>query len=461
LGNLQTPEKIRNLQTKLYHKAKSEPEYRFYLLYDKVYRLDVLCHAHALAQSNAGAPGPDGQTFADIEARGVEEVLAEIAKELKEGSYRPGPVRRKNLEKPDGGVRPLGIPNVRDRIVQTAAKLVLEPIFEADLTDNAYGYRPERSAQDAVRAVHAWLRAGHTEVVDADLSKYFDTIPHAALMKSVARRISDGKLLKLIKMWLTAPVEERDERGRRHLTGGTSSTMGTPQGGVISPLLANVYMRRFLRFWEQERLPERLQAHIVNYADDFVILCRGTAQKAYGIAATVISRMGLTLNAKKTRVVEAWQEPFNFLGYTFGVCHAVGTGRPYLGAKPSKKAQERVYGRVKELLQSGNMSPRDEVTQTVNQTLNGWANYFSYGTISRAYCRLDYLVNQRYRRWLCRRHKVVGKGTRRFPDAALYAPRGHLALVCLGKALSRRRRSHACGETSPRAGCGKSARPVR
>jgi RNA-directed DNA polymerase len=452
--------KIRTLQKKLYQKAKSEPETRFHLLYDKVHRADILYHAYLLAKSNDGSPGVDGETFERIEKRGVEVVLAELEKELKEETYRPGPVRRVYLDKPDGGKRPLGIPNVRDRIVQTAAKLVLEPIFEADFTDSAYGYRPGRGANGAVQAVHAWLQAGHTDVVDADLSKYFDTIPHAELMKSVARRVSDGKMLGLIKMWLTTPVEERDERGRRHLTGGKNSTRGTPQGGVISPLLANIYMRRFLKFWEQQELPRKLQAHIVNYADDFVILCRGSAQGAHEAVQQIIGKLKLTLNEKKTRVVNAWREPFDFLGYTFGQCYAVGTGRPYLGAKPAKKAQQRLYERLRTIIHRGNTAPRDDVTAAANRVLRGWANYFSYGTLSQTYRRLDYLVGQRFRKWLCRRHKVVGRGTRRFPDEAIYAPRYGVGLVRLQELL-RRRRSHACGETSPRAGCGKSASPVR
>jgi RNA-directed DNA polymerase len=245
--SLETPEKIRNLQSKLYAKAKAEPAYRFYLLYDKVHRDDILAHAYRLARSNGGAPGVDRVRFEDIEALGVEEWLAGLREQLRTETYKPQPVRRVMIPKPGGGERPLGIPTIRDRVAQTAAKLVLEPIFEADLSDSAYGYRAGRSAQDAVREVHEALRDGYTDVVDADLSKYFDTIPHDQLMKSVARRVSDGKMLALIKAWLKTPVEETDERGNRRMTGGKGSRMGTPQGGVISPLLANIYMNRFLR----------------------------------------------------------------------------------------------------------------------------------------------------------------------------------------------------------------------
>ena len=238
--SLKTPDNIRNIQKKLYLKAKTEPDFRFYLLYDKVWRPDILRHASRLAKANLGAPGVDGVTFAAIEAAGLDEWLAGIGKELRERMYRPEAVRRVMIPKPYGGERPLGIPTIRDRVVQTAVKLVIEPIFEADLEPNAYGYRPKRSAGNAIAAVHGLLRRGYTDVVDADLTKYFDTIPHVELMRSVARRIVDKHILKLIKMWLKAPIEERDEHGNKRMTGGKSSTCGTPQGGVATPLTQKV-----------------------------------------------------------------------------------------------------------------------------------------------------------------------------------------------------------------------------
>ena len=267
-ASLETPEQIRSLQTKLYAKAKAEPTYRFYLLYDKVYREDILTHAYRLARSNGGAPGVDKVRFEDIEASGLEEWLAGLRKELRTETYRPQPVRRVMIPKPGGGERPLGIPTIRDRVAQTAAKLVLEPIFEADLSSSAFGYRPGRSAQDAVAEVHQALCDGYTDVVDADLSKYFDTIPHDQLMQSVARRVSDGKMLRLNKAWLKTPVEETDERGNRRLTGGKGSRMGTPQGGVISPLLANIYINRFLRVFVERGKDREFAARLINYADD-------------------------------------------------------------------------------------------------------------------------------------------------------------------------------------------------
>jgi RNA-directed DNA polymerase len=238
--SLTTPSKIRELQIKLYRKAKNEPGYRFYMLYDKVYREDILAHAYALAKSNDGAPGVDGQSFEEIESRGLEEWLTGIREELRNKTYRPQAVRRVLIPKPGGGERALGIPTIRDRVVQTAAKLVIEPIFEADLEPNAYGYRPKRSAQDAIQEVHQLLCEGYTDVVDADLSKYFDTIPHSELLQCVARRIVDKHMLHLIKMWLKVPVEEKDEAGKTRLTGGKGNDRGTPQGGVVTPLTQKV-----------------------------------------------------------------------------------------------------------------------------------------------------------------------------------------------------------------------------
>ena len=458
LGDLETPEKIRNLQRELYQKAKNAPEFRFYSLYDKVYRDDILEHAYQLAEANGGAAGVDGATFENIteESGGRAGLLAKLKEELRTKTYRPKPVRRVYIPKPDGGQRPLGIPCLRDRVAQTAAKLVLEPIFEADFPSNEYGYRPERGAHDAIKLSHSLLRNGYTDVVDADLSKYFDTIPHRELMRSLGRRVSDGAILKLIKMWLEAPVEEKEE-GPRRMAGSGGQGIGTPQGGVISPLLANIYMRRFLLAWESWGLPRRLEAHVVNYADDFVILCRDKAAEALDVARGIFQRMKLTLNEEKTRLVDATRGSFDFLGYTFGPCYAVGSGRVYLGAKPSGKRIQRIVRAVGDFLgRSQRRTPKEAISR-VNSRLLGWANYYSYGTLSRAYGVVDRAVAIKVRAWLCKKYRVEGVGTRRFPDEVLW---GALKLTKLQTLLTARR-SHASGEARPRAGCGRSARPVR
>ncbi len=337
--SLTTPDKISSLQRKLYGKAKAEPAYRFYLLYDKIHRPDILEYAYALARQNDGAPGVDGVTFETIEAGGVEGWLAALREELVSKSYRPMPVRRVKIPKPGGGERPLGIPTVRDRVVQTAAKLVLEPIFEADLEDCAYGYRPERSALDAVQATHRLICRGYADVVDADLSKYFDTIPRRELMQSVARRICDPQVLRLIKLWLSVPVEERDGKGRRRRVGGKRHRRGTPQGGVISPMLANLYMNRFLKHWRTRGCGAAFRAHLVNYADDFVILGCGHAEEALTWTRGVMAKLGLSLNEAKTSVKNARAESFDFLGYTLGPTFArCRTEIPGRESFPEKRA---------------------------------------------------------------------------------------------------------------------------
>jgi len=426
--SLETPIKIRMLQRKLYQKAKGEPNYRFYLLYDKMYREDILAPAYALVKSNQGAPGVDGQTFWGIETLGLEEWLDGIRKDLRAKAYQPQAVRRVMIPKPGGGERPLGIPTIRDRVVQTAAKLLLEPILEADFDPNAYGYRPKRSAQDAIQKVHELLRAGHTDVVDADLSKYFDTIPHRELIQCVARRIVDRDMLHLIKMWLKVPVEERDENGKRRVSGGKNSTCGTPQGGVISPLLANLYMNRFLKYWRITGRGERFQAQVVNYADDFVILSRHCATEALNWTRSVMPRIGLTLNEAKTSTKEARTERFDFLGYTFGPHRARKTGRVYLGASPSKKSVSRLRRKVGDLLQPGNVGPWPDVRDHLNRILRGWSNYFSYGTTIRANRAVDNYVYERVRNFLRRRHKVQSRGGTQFSGATVFGKLGVLSL---------------------------------
>jgi RNA-directed DNA polymerase len=428
--SLQTPEKLRRLQEALGTKAKQQPGFRFYSLYDKVHREDVLAHAYALSRSNGGAPGVDGMTFERVEAYGLTRWLSVLQEELREERYKPQPVRRVMIPKPGGvGERPLGIPTIRDRVVQTAAKLLLEPIFEADFDEAAYGYRPNRSALEAVKRVHAAVQAGHTEVVDADLSKYFDTIPHAELMKCLARRISDGKMLKLLKAWLKAPVEEQDGRGGRRMTGGKKATRGTPQGGVISPLLANIYMHRFIKAFRRHKLAQKYGAVLVNYADDFVVLCRRGSRQVLETTGRWMTRIGLQLNEQKTCLRDARRESFQFLGYTFGPMYSPKNGRRYIGARPSDKAIKRLRENVRQRLRPANKAPWPEIAAGLNRALRGWAAYFSYGTLWRVRRAADSYVYERVRDFLRRRHKVDGLGSGQFPRQLVHGALGVLQMM--------------------------------
>jgi RNA-directed DNA polymerase len=433
--SLTTPEKIRSLQRKLYCKAKAEPAFRFYLLYDKICREDILIHAYRLARANAGAPGVDGMTFARIEEQGLEAWLAGLRVELVSKTYRPDPVRRVMIPKANGSERPLGIPTIRDRVIQTAAKIVIEPIFEADFEDNAYGYRPARGAVDAVKEVHRHLCRGYADVVDADLSKYFDTIPHSELIKSVARRVVDRNVLRLIKMWLRAPIEERDADGTRRMSGGKRNTRGTPQGGVASPLLANIYMNRFLKHWRLTGCGDTFSAHVVSYADDFVILSRGRAAEALAWTKAVMTKLGLTINEAKTSLRNARQERFDFLGYSFGAHLFEANGNWYLGASPSKKSVQRLKTRIGDLLVPSNIDPWPEVRDKLNRSLRGWSNYFGYGSRSKAYRSIDQYNFERVRRFLARRHKVQGRGNRRFTFDVVHRELGVLCLQRLPRAV--------------------------
>ena len=429
--SLTTPFSVQKLQTALHAKAKEAPDFRFYALYDKVYRRDVLAYAYERCKANGGAAGVDNQTFEDIELYGGERWLGELTQELNSQTYQPQPVRRVYIPKPDGKQRPLGIPTIRDRVVQTAAVLVLgQPIFEADLQPEQYAYRADRNALDAAQHVHKLINTGHGQIVDADLSSYFESVPHAELMRSVARRVVDGAMLHLIKMWLEAPVEETDERGNTHRsTRNRDEGRGTPQGSPISPLLSNLYMRRFVLGWKKLGHEERWKAYIVNYADDLVICCRVGANHALAAMRTMMSKLKLTVNENKTRVCCLPEEKFDFLGYTFGRCYSMRRGRVYVGTAPSKTRIQRICRTISD--ETGRDTVRLDpktMVEKLNRMLIGWANYFCLGSVSKAYRAVDIHARRRLRRWLCDKHNEPRPGYKRFPEASLQSVFGLVQL---------------------------------
>jgi len=440
--NLIPPSSVQKLQRALHVKAKGSPGQRFHALYDKVYRKVVLGFAYECCRANNGAAGVDDQSFADIEAYGVERWLGELTQELRNRTCRPEAVRRVMIPKPDGKQRPLGIPTVKDRVVQTAALSVLEPIFEADLQPEQYAYRPERSALDAVVHVHSLLNTGHGQVVDADLSGYFDSIPHADLRKSVARRIVDGAMLHLIKMWLEAPVEETDERGKKHrTTRNKDEARGTPQGAPISPLLSNLYMRRFILGWKQLGHEKRLGAKIVNYADDFVICCRGTAVKAMTAMQQMMERLKLAVNDAKTHICSMPEETFDFLGYTFGRCYSWRDARPFIGTKPSKKRVARICLAISEMTSRGHVRlTAEQMAAQLNRVMVGWANYFCRGPVYPAYQNVDRHARHRLRQWLRAKHGEPRIDYKKYSDDYVNRTLGLVRLASL-------RRTFPCATT--------------
>jgi len=428
--SLRTPERVWKLQGALHAKAKGEPSYRFYSLYDKIHRKEVLSYAWNCCRANGGGAGVDGQSFEQIEARGLERWLGELAEEIRKKTYRPQAVRRVWIPKPDGKQRPLGIPTIRDRVVQMAAVIVLEPIFEADLAEEQYGYRPGRSAHGAVREIHGLLNRGYREVVDCELSGYFDSIPHHELMKSIARRVSDGALLGLIKVWLEMSVEEDDGHGgKRRSSVAKDSGRGTPQGAPISPLLSNLYMRRFVLGWKQCGHEKRLKARVVVYADDFVILCRGTAMRAKEQMQRIMTALKLTVNEKKTRIARVPEESFDFLGYTIGRCYSVRTGRAFIGTRPSRKSTRAICAEIGAMTRCHSYrKPAAAVVGEINRKLQGWGNYFCLGAVGRAYRAVDNHARHRLRQWLQGKHRSRGVHPIRYPATYLHEELGLLQL---------------------------------
>lgn len=417
---------VQKLRKSLHAKAKAEAGYRFYSLWDKVHREDILEEAWRQCRRNGGAPGVDGEDFKGIEARGQRGWLANLRTELKAKTYAPQPLRRVWIPKANGKLRPLGIPTVRDRVVQAATLLVLQPIFEADLLPEQYGFRPGLDAKMAVRRAFFHIsKERRTEVVDADLKDYFNAIPHSPLMRCVARRVADRQVLKAIKQWLGVPVMERTRRGWVRTTEARDTGRGTPQGGVVSPLLANLYFRRFALAWRRSDVARRADAHLVNYADDFVLCCRpGSGEAVLTKMRELMGRLGLTVNEEKTRLVRMPEGSFDFLGYTFGRQYARG-GKPYLGTRPSKKALLRVLGRIHdETSRRWNTTSPEKRVEEVNRVLRGWCGYFDQGPVFKAYRVLRCYTERRLRRWLMKKRGRRGTGYRQYPDEYLYGTLG-------------------------------------
>ena len=388
---------------------------------------------------NGGAAGVDAESFKDIVLYGVDRRLGELARDLKDGTYAPKPVRHVLIpKKQPGKIRPLGIPCLRDRVAQTSATLVLGSIFEADLRPEQYAYRPDRSAQDAVKRVHSLLDRGYNEVVDCDLSDYFGAIPHAELMKSVARRVSDGRMLGLIKAWLEMPVEEDDgEGGKRRTNRARRARKGTPRGAAISPLLSNLYMRRFILGFKVLGFARHPRARIVNYADDLCVLGKAPASETLAAVERLMEGLKLPINERKTRCLRCPREPLEFLGYRIGRNYRPNRGEAYIGTRPSKASVHSICRKISEMTtRKHGPRPRKEMVERLNRTMTGWANYFCLGQVSPAYRAVDQHATKRLRQWLCRKHKVRYGKYVRFPDERLRSEYGLTRLAPRSKGFA-------------------------
>ena len=412
-GEMSDAERVFSLQCKLYQKAKQDKGYKFYVLYDKVFQKHMLLEAWNAVKANEGSPGIDGISIRDVEQQGLESYLAAIGEELRTKRYRTQAVKRVMIPKANGGERPLGIPTVKDRIVQTACKLLLEPIFEADFAESSYGFRPERSSGDALAAIKGYLKEGKSEVLDADLSQYFDTIPHDKLLIGLKERISDPRILDLIHQWLKAPIYEDGK-----FKGGKKNKVGTPQGGVISPLLANIYLNLLDRIVNHPRsLFSQNGIKIVRYADDFVLMGKQIGTQVKDQLKSLLSRMGLSLNEEKTRTVETKRESFDFLGFTIRYDKDIwDSNKRYWNIIPSRKSEQKIRDKIKTYLDAHGHYNGQQVSEDLNKLLRGWLNYFdvkgvSYPAVSKRRLRhyLQERLNRYYNRKSQRKCRLYGQ----------------------------------------------------
>lgn len=424
--SLRSPRSVGQLQKSLHAKAKSEPSFRFYSLWDKICRKDILHEAYLRSRRNGGSGGADGETFARIELSGREAWLGNLEQELRSKHYRPEPLLRVWIPKSSGGKRPLSIPTIRDRVVQMAAHLVLSPIFEADFPPSQYGFRPGLDAKMAVRRVFFHVKEhGCSEVVDADLTDYFHEIPHGDLLRSVARRVSDGQVLKQIRSWIRSAVIERESRREHRTRNAARRSRGVAQGSPLSPLLANIYFRRFILAWSKFGFDRRFGARVVNYADDLVLCCRpGSGDSANAAMRELMHRLGLKVNEEKTKVVDLSTSRVDFLGYSIGRFYG-RNGRPFLGTQPSKRAVSRILRKIREETSRRWMTTTPEKrVEELNSRLRGWGGYFDQGPVLGTYQVVRDYTERRLRRWLMRRRGKKGTGYRQYPDEYLYGELG-------------------------------------
>lgn len=418
-------ERVRALQRKLYRKAKQQPDFRFYSLYDKIYRSDVLQHAYELVKQNKGSPGLDGMTFEKIEqGEGKQDYLLALQETLKGNSYQASPIKRVDIPKGNGDTRPLGIPCIEDRIVQMAVKLIIEPIFEAGFSEHSYGFRPKRSAHQAMDDITEGLLKGHTQVIDADLSKYFDTIVHEKLMKIVAEKIADKRILAMLNQWLKAVIIKVGKGGKKTVIGGGKcSKKGTPQGGVISPLLANIYLNILDKIWDKYQLAEKYKARIVRYADDLVILCKNGTDTPFALLKTILNKLELQLNENKTEIIDASKEKFNFLGFQVGMVKSQRTGKSFPMVEPSSKSMKSIKQKIKFYTRRDmNPVPINDIVNHLNASVRGWSNYFHFGYGHRKIKQVKFYMEESLRSQLRYRHKVRNRGAsyHKFPRKYLY-----------------------------------------